>query len=428
MGRSGAISFEGNLRATSEGGSSPVEPPRGRIGRAVSQQFSVALSIRFLRLWDTSNRDPAAAAKSLADFENILRVLFVDGYIMFDCAQEVAGLGAAKTITQIAMEQCQDMILIRWGSRSKYLWSKTSKDECASVLAEMRSVVEDTLSRMAADFHSRDLYMSFEALHVSAWESVFAAAQDAAKQRSRKSALLLKFRRLCDALSVPYDTEKFYRLVKGAVQLRRRLPRPANADVDNRRVWPLLLAKSKNYQWALPLIQFYVAHPDGTSDVERGLGEHARFRDSHQGAPDGPDLSATEMCLEIRKEGPQTASALFTQGDDGVLLLTDFSRQLATLWLERHGRRFACAKPRRDRGKRGTGWRLRGSLKAVAQLQKAATKTLVAQAARDGCPDAASRRRTIIGTMFETTTMAHAMILLILTMWRNPMGDHKRQH
>ena len=50
---------------------------------------------------------------------------------MFDCAKEVAGLGAAKTITQIAMEQCQDMIKIRWGSRTKYLWSKISKDECA---------------------------------------------------------------------------------------------------------------------------------------------------------------------------------------------------------------------------------------------------------------------------------------------------------
>ena len=182
-----------------------------------------------MRLWDTSNRDPAAAAKSLADFENILRVLFVDGYIMFDCAQEVAGLGAAKTITQIAMEQCQDMILIRWGSRSKYLWSKTSKDECASVLAEMRSVVEDTLSRMAADFHSRDLYMSFEALDVSAWESVFAATQDAAKQRSRKSAMLLKFRRLCDVLSVSCDAEKFDRLVKAAVRLRQSLL-PAGAS------------------------------------------------------------------------------------------------------------------------------------------------------------------------------------------------------
>ena len=83
------------------------------------------MSIRFLRLWDTSNRDPALAASSLADFEDILRTLFVKGHIMLDCAQEVAGLGAAKTITQIAMEQCRDMIVIRWGSRKKYLWSKT---------------------------------------------------------------------------------------------------------------------------------------------------------------------------------------------------------------------------------------------------------------------------------------------------------------
>ena len=134
-----------------------------------------------MRLWDTSNRDPALAASSLADFEDILRTLFVKGHIMLDCAQEVAGLGVAKTITQIGMEQCQDMIKIRWGSRTKYLWSNSSKDECASVLAEIRSIVEDMLSRLAADFHTRDLYMSVEALELSAWQSVLAATQDAAK-------------------------------------------------------------------------------------------------------------------------------------------------------------------------------------------------------------------------------------------------------
>lgn len=351
---------------------------------------------RFLREWDTSNHDPATAAKSLADFAGTLRALFVDGYIMFDSSQEIAGLGKAKTITQIAMEQCQDMVVIRWGSRSKCLWSATSKSECAAVLAEMRSVVEDTLSRMAADFHTQDLYMTFEVLDVCAWEKVLAATPDPAEQRGRKTVLMRKARRLCDALGVPFDAEKFARMVKGAVQLRRRLTKTV-AGVDNREVWALLLAQSVDFKWALPIIQFYVAHPDGTGDIERGLGEHARFRDSHRGAPDGPDLSATEMCLEIKQDGPQVASQVFVQGPDGTLLLTDFSRQLATLWLERHGRRFACAKPRCDRGKKGTGWRLKGSLKAVSLLQKAATKSLVEQAARDGTPGAASSRGTIIG-------------------------------
>ena len=239
-----------------------------------------------------------------------------------------------------AMDQFSDMLVIRYGSRTRCLWSKTSSSECAPILAEIKSVVEDVLKRLAADFYEQDLYMSFEALDLHKWQTVLAATQD---EKVRCSIpLLRKARRLCDSLRVTWNPEKFAGVVKKAVQFRRqRLPQ---GDVDNRKVWAHLLATSPEHAWMLPVVQFYVSHPDGTGDVERGLGEHARFRDSHRGAPEGQALSATEMCPEIRKEGPQTAAELFTQTEAGDLQLTDFSRQLAQLWLDTHGRRFACQK------------------------------------------------------------------------------------
>ena len=77
-------------------------------------------------------------------------------------------------------------------------------------------------------------------------------------------------------------------------------------------------------------------------------------------------------------------SELFQQGPQGELLLTDFSRAACRLWLALYGRRFACTrKPRKDAGKTATGWRLKGSAKAIKLLQHDALDALDAAAAQD---------------------------------------------
>ena len=68
---------------------------------------------------------------------------------MFDSCAATPELGAAKTITQIVHEQLQDKIQIRYGDRTKYLFTSTSRNDVAPVLAEMKSVVEDVLARLS---------------------------------------------------------------------------------------------------------------------------------------------------------------------------------------------------------------------------------------------------------------------------------------
>ena len=330
---------------------------------------------------------------------------------MFDCGSAATPeLGAAKTITQIVFEQLQDNVCVRYGSHTKYLMTGTCRRDVAPVMAEMKSVVEDVLARLDADFHDQDVYMAFEALSLATWERYHAAGMEAS--RARIQGLLQKARRLWRALGMEeqWVARDFVKLVKSALRHRRAAfgvrtcaATPGSSGYpDNRMIWATFCAATPESQWALPVIQLYVSHPDGTGDVERGLGRHARFRDAHVGAPDADGTngsSGPELCLEVRIDGPQDVSELFSTSDDGTLLLTDFSRKLATGWLNTYGRRYACQqKVRKDHGKRNTGWRLRGSMKAVTKLQRIAVDTLVEQADRDGDPARAKHRKTIIGT------------------------------
>ena len=207
-----------------------------------------------------------------------LDTLFVKGYVMIDPAHgnvdadapcRHAGAGPAKTLTQIAYEQFHDMLVIRWGDRSKCLWSKTSKAECAEVISEISSVVSDVIDRLRADFHTQDLYMSFEALDLSTWDDLAATPVDADAPgwETKKAALFLKARRLFAALGVPFQKQQFKGLMRRAVALFRQLrQRDAGAatprvSLDNRAVWALLMAKEADCSWAAPVIQLYACHP-----------------------------------------------------------------------------------------------------------------------------------------------------------------------
>ena len=89
---------------------------------------------RFLREFDTSDRDPAKTTSALQRLEDTLRKLFVQGWIMVDPRREPCGdsaasqgeawshtQGSAKTFTQIIMEQLADVVEIRYGGKLKVL-------------------------------------------------------------------------------------------------------------------------------------------------------------------------------------------------------------------------------------------------------------------------------------------------------------------
>lgn len=60
--------------------------------------------------FDTADHDPARTTAELRDFLASMHILFVDGYVLCDSGVELGpcrDAGPPKTITQLAMEQCE---------------------------------------------------------------------------------------------------------------------------------------------------------------------------------------------------------------------------------------------------------------------------------------------------------------------------------
>ena len=301
----------------------------------------------------------------------------------------------------------EEPVTLRYGKRTQRLWTGASKQEVADVLAEISSVAKDAQDRLAADFHEQDLYMAFEAFHLPAWAGLVGTGPGGAcaatpggrpgaprpeDRRAKRDALVAKAKRCCNAVAVVCHGRSFFAAVLAALDFRRRAP----PTEDPRCSWARVCCEEE-HEWLRPVVALYVTHPDGTGDVERGLGLHARLRGVHLGA-DG-NSAAGEICAEIHAEGPAEEKELFQKSDTGVLVFNTFGRRLAELWFERHGRRFATYRKRSDAGKRQPPERLRGTMKGVSIAQKAAAQALMKKAAEDDArgPEAASARRSLFG-------------------------------
>ena len=133
------------------------------------------------------------------------------------------------------------------------------------------------------------------------------------------------------------------------------------------------------------VVRFYMSVLDATGLLERGLGRVIEVCQAHSGSLD-EEARTTNDIVTLYLDGPRIESQLFTRADDDApLTFTPFSRACARDWLVRHGRRFSCTKvPRRNKGARATGWRLKGTDRAVQAGQHKATSLLMALAARQG--------------------------------------------
>ena len=68
--------------------------------------------LEFLRHFDVRDRDPARTLGEVDQVVHTLRILFIKGYVL--CSEgltEVPGLGQQRTLTQIAMENMEPLIL-----------------------------------------------------------------------------------------------------------------------------------------------------------------------------------------------------------------------------------------------------------------------------------------------------------------------------
>jgi hypothetical protein len=119
--------------------------------------------------------------------------------------------------------------------------------------------------------------MDLEALNIAAYQT----ATDANNVQLMSAA-----RHVCEALSIAFSSERWVRLIKWMRSFRR--VRADKSHVDNRMLWATALAASRgeaieaDMDAVRPLICFLAAFMDGTGSVERQLGRHAAFLESHE--------------------------------------------------------------------------------------------------------------------------------------------------
>ena len=389
------------------------------------------LFIRFIREYDTDDKDPAASARSLRRFRETMDVLFLQGYILCDPQDPPPDVAVAtpalastqgtlqrsklgpKTITQIALEQCSDMLRVTVGGKIMMLWSKTSREDALSAMSEMKGVVRDMIGRLDVDFSENSLYLCLECFDLESWQSERQSAIGLARLH-RKSGLL------CEVFRVVWTSSLWSLAVEVAMKHRRLFGDSQKPQHANRAAWAMALAES--IAFAPPqgvmvrefpagvdgaacvavvgfqtVISFYLSFRDGTPDVERLFAKMKEIGHEHG------DLQYAEACLELIKEGPQREEEMFEQTPSGPLLLTPFTRRCAALWQAHFGKRFTVQKTRRDVGKKRTGDKRAHGMTAVDMAHAVATKRLLIIAADDQHHETAKRsRKTILGIRRRT--------------------------
>ncbi len=401
--------------------------------------------VEFLRVFDVDDHDIARTCPELTGFLKFLDHMFIQGRVFDDVQRGDSGAstpsalpqppneGSRKTLARIALEEVEDEYTVSYGNQTRKLWGNRGGvafvQECRAILGSLGGVVRDLKDRMAVEIGREDLQAAFVAFDLGAWSRAIARAQrtpvdasmlDARYSRTELSAAAA---RLCKAFLGIEDGEvgpEWRRMVRLALEERDRMrigPRRTPSEyvrtavwdvaephpIDNRMVWRLVLDGGGVPDRLRPAVLAYFGCLHGTGCVERGLGRDKRaVVEPHVGSlrPSAEIEEENSKCLELHREGPRREQDLFVRSAEcGVLLLSEFSRACAVLWLETHGRRFgANAKVRKDvgiAGKRALGQQTdaalrRGVRSCYAQIAKEANAACL-----DAVADAS--RPTILG-------------------------------
>ena len=117
------------------------------------------------------------------------------------------------------------MLTVTVGTKRKSLCSRVSRVEALAVMGEIKSVVQDVIDRLDADFTDNSLYLCFEAFDLSAWDTLLSdtnlgAGQAAGVVADRLDGLRRKARRLCAALGVEWSFEAWVVATRAALSAR----------------------------------------------------------------------------------------------------------------------------------------------------------------------------------------------------------------
>ena len=322
-------------------------------------------AIRFVRLFDTSEHDPALTYRQKIDVVEMLQTLFLDGRIW-------DSVGDDPTPLSLAWNTAREAKPLYYGAEGKvvHLFRKPSPGHLQQLSDAVQAVTDSSIKRLHVEFSLDDVGVLFTAFDLVRWHAARCEMNE--KQTADKLHILERHARhmfqawrLDGSSGVQELRGMAFRL---CAQEEERLK--AGCPRDNRVLWESVLVGScsgvlepnDRVGTLLPMLEIYLSAADSTCGVERDLGTLSRILEAHKGPVD-EDGSTISYCTELYLDGPHDETGIATRVD-GVLLPTDFTRECVRLWISVHGRRFRVYK----QGRPGhTKPRSKGSLAFLKQ-------------------------------------------------------------
>ena len=383
--------------------------------------------IRFVRVFDVDDHDPARTVREKNDFARRMTTLFLDGHVFVDPQHPSAaivgpnvddGVSESRGLTCLSMiwQQAKDTPTIYYGAgHAVHLYHKPSKEDRQKIAHSVHAVVDTMLERLDAELSPETLEALYDIFDVPSWHRALSSAQTG--DESLLSRLRRRARKYADEWRVGDARVGASQLESAAcVLLQAEKERIIGGQaLDNRILWSRVLeddfaqhhTTSGRYKVLPNMIRIYTATLDTTGPLERGLGKLTEILQAHSGPMDEDGEHASQLA-EIVLNGPRSVEELATRSDESwspgvsesllnvesVLLPTDLSRDLARTWVSLHGRRFRCYKASTKPRGIGAIAKKTGTMAALARKTAAGSRTLLAAAPR---APAAENHRTVLG-------------------------------
>ena len=355
--------------------------PVSLVTAALAADYSSCCS-RFLRLFDTGSHDPALTADELEKFRAKMESLFSEGKCI-----RAAEDSTAQSSLGIVWQQLEERWQFHFDGQVKFL-EPPSHEQCEDCFRQLKGINVSMLRRLKAELDD-DLTLAFSCFQLSAWRFLAKANKEEWVQLGlgtlRKSVTrLTQAFRLAGSQDATYVQQHFENAAFGALVVASDLAQKQNIqekDLDNRQVWVAWIGtqdtrsdKNRFEDIVLMLIRIYISFQDSSSQVERDLGVVAKMLLQHMGPLQELGVTTLNDLVHLHVDGPKQEEELFTHArsntkqqassffshpsTDGTdvleevdvpmtlalpegsdLQMTDWTRQCAKRWIEKHGRR-----------------------------------------------------------------------------------------
>ena len=371
-----------------------LQMPRQILTAGLSATYSEE-TIRFIRLFDVGDHDPAVTWRQWHEFEVRCRTLFLKGHVF--CQPE-----EGRTCLDIALDQAENAEPIYYeDGKVLQLFVKPSGERAQAAADSIHGVSEALLGRLDVEFSDQKVSMLFTPFDLTRWHKAFLAGENELPMQNlrRQTAEMFSVWHLDGSLGARELESAARKLRRQETTFLTTTPR------DNRAVWSKTLEPgfasdlfAAGFQVLPEMVKIYISALDSTCGIERGLGALKEILVAHVGPMD-EDGHTIAYLMDMRLGGPCSESDLAIQprgnvgelGCEAALEPTDITRDFARLWVTMHGRRFRLYVTKKKPGPRGPRV---GTLAAVARSTAKGMNSLASKGLQK---EDTSAQKTLLG-------------------------------